>query len=336
MEKMLMKKFLTSDLQTTLEGVTASCGFTLEDIIRSGMENPDSAIGMYAGDEDCYKKFAPLFDKIIEVYHGYSPNGVHQQNWSAADLQDISDLDRWRGKIISTRIRVGRNIKGFCFPPAISNEDRTEVENLVKTVLTSLRGDLSGNYYPITGMDEKRRLMLERDHFLFKNEDRFLESAGGCRDWPDGRGIFHSYDKKFLVWVNEEDGLRIISMQRGGDIKEVFERFVRAVNTIEEKISFSFNDHLGYFSSCPTNLGTAMRASMHIKLDNIYHRGDFIDICDKMELSVRGLHGEHSAFVGGVYDISNKQRLGITEVDCVKILCKGVNDLLAMDAGDIR
>ncbi len=330
-EKMLMKRFLTSELRRSLEGVTADCGFTLDDIVRSGMENPDSAIGLYAGDEDCYKKFAALFDKIIEAYHRYRPNGIHKRNWSVADLPDMSHLSKWEGRILSTRIRVGRNIKGFDFPPAISAENRIMLEKDVEKILTGLKGGLVGNYYPLSGMRENMREKLTRDHFLFKDDDPFLKSAGGCRDRPSGRGIYHSFDKRFLVWVNEEDTLRIISMQRGGDIKEVFERLAWAINTIEEKITFSFNDHLGYLSSCPTNLGTAMRASMHIKLGNICHRDDFVEICDGMQLSVRGLHGEHTAFAGGVYDISNKQRLGVTEIDCVKILCKGVNDLLAMD-----
>ena len=77
-------------------------------------------------------------------------------------------------------------------------------------------------------MTEDQRKELIADHFLFKEGDRFLEACGLNRDWPEGRGIFHNDKKTFLVWVNEEDQLRIISMQNGSNIDEVFERLCRA------------------------------------------------------------------------------------------------------------
>ena len=89
------------------------------------------------------------------------------------------------------------------------------------------------------------------------------------RDWPSGRGIFHNNDKTFLVWVNEEDQLRIISMQPGAGIAEVFGRLSRAAAHMETIAKFSHNNHLGYITSCPTNLGTALRASVHIKLPKL-------------------------------------------------------------------
>lgn len=101
---------------------------------------------------------------------------------------------------------------------------------------------------------------------MFKEGDRFLESCGLNRDWPSGRGIYHNNEKTFLVWVNEEDQLRIISMQKGGDILAVFRRLSMAATEIEKVAKFARDDHLGYITSCPTNLGTALRASVHIKL----------------------------------------------------------------------
>ena len=101
---------------------------------------------------------------------------------------------------------------------------------------------------------------------MFKEGDWFLESSGLNRDWPSGRGIFHNKEKSFLVWVNEEDQLRIISMQKGSDIGAVFKRLSIAASEIEKKAKFAHDEHLGYITSCPTNLGTALRASVHIKL----------------------------------------------------------------------
>ncbi len=115
-------------------------------------------------------------------------------------------------------------------------------------------------------MSDDQRNSLIADHFLFKEGDRFLEACGLNREWPEGRGIFHNDDKTFLVWVNEEDQLRITSMQKGADIGQVFERLCRAASHIETVAKFAHDDHLGYITSCPTNLGTALRASVHIKL----------------------------------------------------------------------
>ena len=118
-------------------------------------------------------------------------------------------------------------------------------------------------------MTDDERNQLIADHFLFKEGDRFLEACGCNRDWPDGRGIFHNNDKTFLVWVNEEDQLRIISMQPGADIGAVFTRLSTAAGKIEQVAKFAHDESLGYITSCPTNLGTALRASVHIKLPNL-------------------------------------------------------------------
>ena len=119
----------------------------------------------------------------------------------------------------SARIRVGRSIDGFGLSPGITKEQRLGVEKLMKSATSTFTGDLAGQYYPLTGMDEKVRQQLVDDHFLFVSGDRNLTVAGMERDWPEGRGIFHNAAKTFLIWINEEDQLRIISMQKGGDVK---------------------------------------------------------------------------------------------------------------------
>ena len=115
-------------------------------------------------------------------------------------------------------------------------------------------------------MSQAEQNQLIADHFLFKEGDRFLEACGVNRNWPDNRGIYHNDAKTFLVWVNEEDQLRVISMQKGSNIRQVFERLMTALEKLEKVAKFSYDNHLGYITSCPTNLGTAMRASVHIHL----------------------------------------------------------------------
>jgi creatine kinase/arginine kinase len=118
-------------------------------------------------------------------------------------------------------------------------------------------------------------------------------------------------------------------MQNGGNIKEVFTRLTTAIAKLQEKMSFSFSEHLGYITSCPTNLGTAMRASVHIKVPNLSQNMDkFEAITTKYHLQIRGINGEHSESKGGIYDISNKRRLGVTEVQCVQDMYDGVVALI--------
>jgi len=121
------------------------------------------------------------------------------------------------------RIRVGRSVDGFGLSPGITKEQRLEVEGLVKKAFANLKEDLSGEYFPLTGMKEEVCQQLVDDHFLFVSRDKNLIAAGMECDWPEGRGIFHNKEKTFLTWVNEEDQLRIISMQKGGDVKAVLQ-----------------------------------------------------------------------------------------------------------------
>merc|ERR1712061_479047 len=77
------------------------------------------------------------------------------------------------------------------------------------------------------------------DHFLFVSGDRNLTVAGMERDWPEGRGIFHNTEKTFLIWINEEDQLRIISMQKGGDVREVFSRLAKGIKAVQDSVRLS-------------------------------------------------------------------------------------------------
>ena len=324
-------KYLSREVFAELQDKETNSGFTLQQVIHSGVENPDSSIGVYAGDEESYTLFASLFDPIIEDYHGFAKNDNHRSNLNPDDL-DAPNPDPGGEYILSTRIRVGRNVADLPLGPAISPQQRHAVECQVSAALNELDGALAGTYYPLQGMSEADSTRLIADHFLFKAGDRFLQAAGLNRDWPEGRGIYHNDEKTFLVWVNEEDQLRIISMQMGGDIKEVFTRLATAISAIASKVKFSYTEHLGYLTSCPTNLGTAMRASVHIKLPKLAaDTAALQQIADRYHLQIRGIHGEHSDSEGGVYDISNRRRLGVTEVECVQDMYDGVVALIARE-----
>jgi len=84
--------------------------------------------------------------------------------------------------------------------------------NKVVEACDTFEGELAGQFYPLEGMDEETKKQLIEHNFLFKEGDKFLEDAKLNRDWPSGRGIFHNNDKTFIIWVNEEDQLMLISM----------------------------------------------------------------------------------------------------------------------------
>ena len=118
-------------------------------------------------------------------------------------------------------------------------------------------------------------------------------------------------------------------MQQGADILEVFTRLARATEEIEKVVSFAHTQELGYLTSCPTNLGTALRASVHIHLPELgVRRAEFDQIADIYGLQIRGIHGEHSESADHIYDISNKQRLGRSEVNLVEDMYVGVKALI--------
>ncbi|XP_076371445.1 arginine kinase-like [Tachypleus tridentatus] len=329
----LLKKHLSKEIFDSLKTKkTAMGGATLLDVIQSGVENSDSRVGIYAPDAESYTIFAPLFNPIIDEYHGgFKATDKHPlKEWG--DINTLVDLDPTGEFILSTRVRCGRNLQGYPFNPCLTEEQYKEMEHQVSSTLSGLDGELKGSYFPLTGMDKAIQQQLIDDHFLFKEGDRFLQTANACRYWPTGRGIFHNETKTFLVWVNEEDHLRIISMEKGGDLKTVYKRLVIAVDTMESKLSFSHDDRFGFLTFCPTNLGTTMRASVHIRLPKLAKdRNVLEDIASKFNLQVRGTRGEHTESEGGVYDISNKRRLGLSEYQAVREMQDGIQEMIKME-----
>merc|ERR1719233_704094 len=329
----LVAKHVTKDVWEKLKGIkTKTSGFTLIQAIACAVEFDNQHCGIYAGDWDSYKDFAQIFDPIIQEYHGISADAKHTSDMDSSKLSGkIPDS----APVKSTRIRVGRNLEGFGLSPGILKEHRVQFEKLMKEAFSSLTGDLAGTYYPLTGMDEKTRQQLVDDHFLFMSGDRNLIVAGMERDWPEGRGIFHNKDKTFLVWVNEEDQLRIISMQEGSDVKAVFDRLSRGIKAVEESIfktcqkKFMFDERYGYIHSCPTNLGTGMRASVHVTLPGWHNKGieALKKRCEQLGVQPRGTRGESGGHIDDTYDISNKHRLGYTEVELVENMISAVNTL---------
>ncbi|RZF41846.1 hypothetical protein LSTR_LSTR005308 [Laodelphax striatellus] len=331
--KSLLKKYLAQEVFDNLKTKKSpTFGSTLLDVIQSGLENHDSGVGIYAPDAEAYSVFADLFDPIIEDYHGgFKKTDKHPPS-DFGDVESFANLDPAGEFVISTRVRCGRSMQGYPFNPCLTEAQYKEMEEKVSSTLSGLSGELKGDFYPLTGMTKEVQQKLIDDHFLFKEGDRFLQAANACRFWPTGRGIYHNDGKTFLVWCNEEDHLRIISMQMGGDLGQVYRRLVSAVNDIEKRIPFSHDDRLGFLTFCPTNLGTTIRASVHIKVPKLAaNKAKLEEVAAKFNLQVRGTRGEHTEAEGGVYDISNKRRMGLTEYQAVKEMNDGIAELIKIE-----
>lgn len=348
-KKSLLKKHLTADIwNANKDKVTKTCGHTLAKCIIHTITlnddldekyHDDVHIGAYAGDEECYIDFAAIFDPIIQEYHSVGPDDKHVTDMDFSKLKGTIADDC---PILSTRIRVGRNIAGFGLSPGITKQQRLDLVELMQEAFAALPEDLQGTYYPLQGMTEEVRAQMVKDRFLFIDDDVTLKWQGMHRDWPEGRGIFVAKDKKFLVWVNEEDQLRIISMQKGGDVAETFARLSRGITAIEDYIAtkgkkFITFEKYGYCTSCPTNLGTGMRASVMLELPgwkaeataNKFETGKkylqkfYND--NKMGIQARGSRGESKGETGCMYDLSNMYRLGYSEVQLVQMMMDGIN-----------
>ncbi|XP_003382616.1 PREDICTED: creatine kinase M-type-like [Amphimedon queenslandica] len=335
-----MAKHLTKEIYANLRDKKTPSGFTLDECIQTGVDNPGHpfimTVGCVAGDEESYEVFAELLDKVIDTRHnGYSKDAKHKTDLNPENLKGGDNLDP--NYVLSSRVRTGRSIRGFGLPPHCSRAERRGVENIVTDVLNSFEGEFKGKYYPLNKMTEAEQQQLIDDHFLFdKPVSPLLLSSNMARDWPDARGIWHNDVKNFLVWVNEEDHTRVISMQKGGNMKEVFTRFCNGLQSFEKKMKengheFMWNSHLGYVLTCPSNLGTGLRAGVHVKLPKLSGDSRFKDILLKLRLQKRGTGGVDTASTDGIFDISNLDRLGSSEVDQVQVVVDGVELLIKME-----
>ena len=347
--KSLMAKTLTPELFQKLKRVKSSKGYTLSNAIMTGVVTPHLGVGATAGDEECWELFKDLYYPIIKGWHGYdAATQKHPVDLDPSKLVFTEEQKKTFSEyVVSTRIRAARNISGFSLPTGATDEDRAGVEAVLKQTFAGLSGELTGTYYELGSLtDEQRDFLLERG-FLFQipSARNLLTGAGAARSWPNNRGIFHNATQTALAWVNEEDHCRIISMELGGDIPSVFTRFCDLSNAIKasaeaNKTKLMWNDTLGFMGTCPSNLGTGLRASVMVKLENFNKlmEGDnhadkelLETVCSRYDLQPRGSAGEHSAAVGAKFDVSNKQRLGYSEVQLVQKMIDGVSEVIKLE-----
>lgn len=319
-------------------------------ITKSGFVNEgrDVEVGPYAMQTTDYSEFPELFDPIVQDYHSISPDFRFKSNWDIdserLDLKDINPkLDN-----ISMRVRVARNVEGFPMTGSMTREDRIRFEKyMIETVFKKLMADpkYGGRYVSLTpgskyriSNDEYQELVDAHQMFKDMSDDPYLTAGGISAGWPYGRGMYLSADGQKIVWVGEEDQLRIMNMQIGSDLSTIFNGLKEELDLFEKfGVPFAKSDKYGYVTSCPSNLGTGMRASLHLRLPNLTERGQNVDKLKGIlkeagiNVSVRGAGGEHTAAgADGLVDISPRGRM-IPERNVITELYQAAAKLLDLE-----
>jgi len=324
----LVKKYLTKTLYKKLKNKATQSGYMLKHAIASGIANPDSKIGIYAGDAESYDTFAQLFDPIIADYHAYQ-HTIKMTGRSSEFHQ--APLDQHNKYILSTRIRIARNLEGYPFPCFVSSTERHQIEQLILKAFKNFPGKLKGSYFPLKTFFDLKSTPVNPKLFPGK-PDRFMEAAGMARDFPDARGVYLSDNHKFMVWINEEDHLRIISMEKGSDLLQVYNNLNKGIKKLNKELKFSHTEKYGFLTSCPSNIGITMRAGVHIRLPRLNRQKNILyRIVRQNNLQIRGGSGENSNIENSVFDISNKQKIRITEDQCLNILTHAVQKIICLE-----
>lgn len=225
--------------------------------------------------------------------------------------------------VLSSRVRLARNLSRIPFP---NRADLVQLA-MVKENLKALREDLeAATNKRYQCMDMEALTSLERNVLIEKH----IVSSNFVKN-PENRMLFMSEDTKVSIMVNEEDHLRIQCMVSGFDLTEPLLTAQQADDAIEAKLDVAFNEQIGYLTSCPTNLGTGIRASVMMHLPGLVFTrqiNKIINASTQLGLAVRGLYGEGTDAAGNIFQISNQLTLGFTEQEIIDNLSSAVTEIL--------
>ena len=223
------------------------------------------------------------------------------------------------GPVVSSRVRLARNLRGFSFPGWADEEQRREVWKKVSAVFQSLETPfLRWDMAETGGLDKE--ILFERH--LVSRELAAKDKA--C-------GVFVTPDECLSIMVNEEDHIRIQSLRPGLDLKGAWEAADRIDDQLEARLDYAFSPKLGYLTSCPSNVGTGMRASVMMHLPGMVLMEEMdpvINGISKIGLAVRGLWGEGTEAAGNMFQVSNQITLGRREEEIVEHLEQIVLELI--------
>lgn len=231
-------------------------------------------------------------------------------------------MNRWYEKsgemgdiIISTRIRLARNLKKYPFPCKLSIKDKKEINKIVTDVLVNGNSALS-NRFKIIDLDKLNEINA------VSLVERHLVSPNFISNKKSGRLLLLD-DETVSIMLNEEDHIRIQVMKEGFDLSGSYDLADKIDSILGENLSYAFNNKLGYLTQCPTNLGTGLRASVMLHLPALQKNGYINRISSdlyKLGLTLRGSYGEGTQAVGAIYQMSNQVTLGLSEKDAINNL----------------
>ncbi|MDO4848098.1 MAG: protein arginine kinase [Clostridiaceae bacterium] len=205
--------------------------------------------------------------------------------------------------VISTRIRLARNLKDYPFPARLDNQSKIKVNELVRD---ALEGREKLDYTELKTLTRAQIVSLAERHII---STEFASSS-------DGRALLMSEDEQISIMLCEEDHIRLQVMKSGLDLQGAYELADRIDNEINEKLEYAFDERLGYLTQFPTNLGTGMRASVVLHLPALAEKGQLNSLAStvsKLGLTLRGAYGDGTAPLGDLYQLSNQVSLGISE-----------------------
>lgn len=217
--------------------------------------------------------------------------------------------------VVSTRVRLARNLKQYPFPVRASASQREAVERQVKDALLSGNSILSKEFrfVPLENTTQEEAVSLVERHIV---SPEFIADRRG-------KAVLISADESISIMVNEEDHLRIQVLREGFSLKEAAETADRIDTLLSENLDFAFDPELGYLTQCPTNLGTGLRASVMLHLPGLTESGAMPRIASnlsKLGLTIRGTYGEGSKSIGALYQLSNQITLGLSENEAIENL----------------
>jgi len=214
--------------------------------------------------------------------------------------------------VISSRVRLARNFSKYPFPQRSRPEQQWSVINDTCEALFEGNPKLKESFelYTLKDVSPIERQVLVEKHLISKElaESSLVAAA------------LISHDEQISIMFNEEDHLRIQCLASGLQLDKAFDICNYLDNLIAEKVDYAFNDTIGYLTSCPTNVGTGIRASLMLHLPALTMTGyirSVLESCGKLGLAVRGLYGENTEAYGNMYQLSNQVTLGKSENDIV-------------------
>uniref|UniRef100_H2Z954 creatine kinase n=1 Tax=Ciona savignyi TaxID=51511 RepID=H2Z954_CIOSA len=320
-----MAHCLTETIYQQLRGKETDSGFTIDDVIQIGVDNPgepyNMPVGCVAGDEESYKVFAMFFDQVIEArHHGYKANDVNRTDTAS---------DKVKGGIFNVKYAVTsyvtsrRNVRGFAMPMHSTRAERRKVEAIVKSALSTCDGEYSGQYFSLKESSEKE---MEQLGSVFKQPIPNRNQPNSLsRDWPDARGLWHNSKKNFLAKINDEDHLGVLSTQQDGNLVQAFQRWNEGLTKIENGVKksgkeFMYDEHYGFIATCPSNIGTSLKAGVVLKIPKMAKYWRLEEVLTRLRLEKVDL--------GDCLDISNADRIGHSEVEILGLVIDGVQFLI--------